>query len=134
MKNRLFTLALLTAGVVISVQAQQPAADTIPLYKVTFDLGYINAAGNTDVSTLSAGEAMEYRAKRAELLQSGNVINGRTGDSTVTDQIKTGARVNYLVTKPAGLFVGAAYERNRFAGMDSAATCGFRGKSPANPE
>src|ERR1700682_2417769 len=110
----LFALMVLSSA---SASAQAPAPDTIPPFKITLDLGYINASGNTNLSTLSAGENLSYRADRLEVLHSLNLIYGRNADVTVADQLKTGARVNFLVAKTVGLFVGAGYERNRFAGI-----------------
>jgi putative salt-induced outer membrane protein YdiY len=108
---------VLAAGLASTAFAQEEPADSIPPLKVTLDLGYLNAAGNTAVSTLSTGENLAYRAERFELIQSANVIYGRNDDATTTEQVKLGGRANFLVAKAAGVFVGAGFERNRFAGI-----------------
>jgi putative salt-induced outer membrane protein YdiY len=111
------SLALLFPFAMVTTSFAQTAKDSVPPLKVTLDLGYLNAAGNTALSTLSGGENVNYRAPRYELIQSGNVIYSRNNDSTTASQLKTGARLNFLVAKAVGLFVGGGYERNRFAGI-----------------
>jgi len=118
--TRMFAMVLTLGLVVPAGQAAAQTfrtADSIPPLKVTLDLGYLNAAGNTAMSTLSTGENLEYRAERYELLQSGHIIYGRSDDVTTTEQIFTSGRMSFLVAKVTGLFVGAGYERNRFAGI-----------------
>lgn len=116
MKTRLAVAVLLLLGAGRAA-AQAAPANTVPPLKLTLDLGYINAAGNTNLSTLSAGENLIYHAERVEILHSLNLIYGRSNDVTVADQLKTGGRINFLVAKAVGVFVGAGYERNRFAGI-----------------
>src|SRR5437868_929047 len=86
-----------------TVAQAQERIDSIPPVKLTLDLGYINAAGNTNLSTLSTGENLEYRAERFELLQSGSIIYGRNDDATVTEQMKTGGRLNFLAARVLGV-------------------------------
>ncbi|MBI4503112.1 MAG: DUF481 domain-containing protein [Gemmatimonadetes bacterium] len=111
--------ALLLPVLIASPLAGQaaPAADTVPPLKLTLDFGFVDAAGNTSLKTLNAGENVLYRANRIELLQAGSGIYGRTTDSTITEQLKVDGRVNFMVVKTAGFFVGVGYERNRFAGL-----------------
>ena len=108
---------LLPLGLTGPAFAQEEPADTIPPLKVTFDLGYLNAAGNTAVSTLSTGENLLYRAERFELIQSASVIYGRNDGATTTEQVLLGGRANFLAAKAVGIFVGGGFERNRFAGI-----------------
>lgn len=99
-------------------QAQTPAdtAARRPV-KLTLDLGFVNAAGNTDLTTLSLGDNLEFRTSQWELKQLGAVVYGRSGDSTTAEQIKITGRVDRKLLAVVHLFVGLTYERNRFAGI-----------------
>jgi putative salt-induced outer membrane protein YdiY len=97
--------------------AQAPKDSAPPPLKVSLDLGYLNAAGNTNVTTFSSGEALTYKTPHLELLQNGSAVYGTTGDSTIAEQYKIGARVNFPVSKIVGVFVGGGFEKNRFAGI-----------------
>jgi putative salt-induced outer membrane protein YdiY len=108
---------LFAAGLSSAALAQAPKDSAPPPLKVTLDLGYLNAAGNTNVTTFSTGEALTYKTPQWELLQNGSAVYGTTADSTIAEQYKLGARINYLLSKIVGVFVGGGFERNRFAGL-----------------
>ena len=113
MKRLLLLIPMFLAG---AAQGQEPA-DTVRPVKLTLDFGLIDASGNTNLTTLTSGEHLEYRADRMEIVQNGSVIYGRTEGVTSTEQILTGVRFNFMVAKAVGVFVGGGYERNRFAGL-----------------
>lgn len=117
-------MALLAAGLLTAtaVAAQEPAAPPAapapaPPVKLTLDLGFVNAAGNTNVTTLSLGDELSYKQGRWELKEIGAVIYGRTDDSTTVEQIKVTGRSDVRLVSVLRLYVGVTYERNRFAGI-----------------
>jgi putative salt-induced outer membrane protein len=95
------------------------AQDTsqVPPTRVTVDLGFVNASGNTDLTSLSAGENLEVRTGGWELRQSGNLVYGRTNDTTTAEQFRAGIRAGRDLLPYLTMFVGLSYERNRFAGI-----------------
>jgi putative salt-induced outer membrane protein len=99
-----------------TLPAQDPAAPPPPR-RLTLDLGFVNASGNTDVTTLSAGETLELNAERWEFRQTGSLVYGRTDDSTNAEQLRIGTRVGHILMRYLNVFVGISYERNRFAGI-----------------
>src|SRR5688572_32474858 len=116
--------ALLVAGLFAATvaSAQAPAAPAPAIEptttKLTLDLGFVNAAGNTEVTTLSFAEELSIKGSRWEFRDLGNVVYGRTGDSTTAEQVKLDARVGVKLVSILYGFVGGIYERNRFAGFN----------------
>lgn len=102
-----------------SLAAGSAGAQDSPPVRLTFDIGFVNAAGNTSVTTLSAGENLEFRPadSRWRFQEALAVVYGRTSDSTTAEQVKVTGRVDYDVVGPVHVFVGATFERNRFAGI-----------------
>jgi len=84
---------------------------------VTVDLGFMNTAGNTEVTTVNAGNKLVYTAAPLVLTQTFGIVYGRTGDSTTTNQWKAGARLDYQLTPRVSLFGQGRFERNTFAGI-----------------
>jgi len=117
----LFAAALLVSG---AAAAQEPAAPAAPAEagharetKLTLDLGFVNASGNTRVTTLSLAEQLAVKAARWEFREVGSVVYGRTGDSTTAEQLKLDTRVELRLVAVLFFFLGGTYERNRFAGI-----------------
>lgn len=110
--------ALLAAGLFVATAsaAQEPAAPAPPV-KLTLDLGFVNAAGNTNITTFSLGDELSYKQGRWEFKEIGSVIYGRTGDSTTVEQIKVTGRSDVQLVSVLRLYAGVTYERNRFAGI-----------------
>ncbi|MSR06532.1 MAG: DUF481 domain-containing protein [Gemmatimonadetes bacterium] len=114
----LFALGLLPAAAAAAQDAAAPVVEPHTATKLTLDLGFVNAAGNTEVTTLSFTEALSVKGGRWEFKDLGGVVYGRTGDSTTAEQIKMDARIEVQVVSVLHVFVGGIYERNRFAGFD----------------
>lgn len=114
-------LTLLAAGLLAATTAaaQEPAtAPPVPSpVKLTLDMGFVNAAGNTNVTTLSVGDELSFKRGRWQLKENGSVVYGRTGDSTTAEQIKVSGRTDVQLVSVLHLYVGVTYERNRFAGI-----------------
>lgn len=92
----------------------QATADTL---KLTFDLGYVNTAGNTDVTTLNFGENLGYVTGRWTLAHQLAVVEGRSKGVETAAQYTTGARVDRAFSPRFGAYVLAGFDRNAFAGI-----------------
>jgi putative salt-induced outer membrane protein len=90
------------------------AADTLQL---TFDLGYVNTAGNTDVTTLNFGEHLRYKTDAWVLAHFLTAIEGRSQGVETAAQYKTGARVDRYFSPRFGAYGLGGFERNVFAGI-----------------
>lgn len=115
--DRLAALGLAClAGGLRAARAQDAAPRPVA---VTLELGLVNAAGNTRVTTLNGAEKLAYRpsGSRWQLQQQVNTVYGRTSDSVTADQLKVTARADYRALAVFHLFLGGTYERNRFAGV-----------------
>lgn len=100
----------------VALAAQDPPPK--PLV-VTASVSFVDAAGNTDVTTLSGDQRLEYSPagtgwKLAEFVSS---VYGRTEGETSANALKLGARADRSITTRLGAYAGASYERNRFAGI-----------------
>jgi len=86
---------------------------------VTLDLGFMNAAGNTRLTTLNGAEKVTLRptGSRWQFEEQATAVYGRTSDSVTAEQIKVTGRADYKVLAVFHLFLGGTYERNRFAGV-----------------
>jgi putative salt-induced outer membrane protein YdiY len=98
--------------------ASAVAQEAPPPLRATFDLGFVNTAGNTSVTSLNAGEKIEYTAARVTLAQTFSVVYARIDGVTNASQWKAGARADYQVAGPIGVFALGGFERNTFAGID----------------
>ncbi len=96
--------------------AQEPVTKPVA---VTLDLGLVNAAGNTQVTTLNGAEKLAFKptGSRWQFEEQVNVVYGRDRDSVTAEQLKVVGRADYKVLVVFHLFVGGSYERNRFAGV-----------------
>lgn len=96
--------------------AQEPASKPVA---VTLDLGLMNAAGNTRVTTVNGAEKVTFKptGSRWQFEEQANTVYGRDRDSVTAEQLKVTGRADYRVLVVFHLFVGGTYERNRFAGV-----------------
>ena len=99
----------------LTVAAPLAAQDSL---KATIDVGFVNTAGNTDVTSLNVGEGLVLMANAWTLTQRFAVVYARTAGVTQTLQWKAGARADHPLAAPLGAFALVAYERNTFAGID----------------
>jgi putative salt-induced outer membrane protein len=112
MTRHLWILAALTAAPL----AAQDAAPPRPL-EFTGDIGFVNTAGNTDVTTLNAGEKLTHNRGKLTLKQFFAVVYGRTDGQTTNSLWRTGVRGDYALSPTIALFGSASFDRNRFAGI-----------------
>jgi putative salt-induced outer membrane protein len=85
--------------------------------RLTFDLGYVNTAGNTDVSTLNFGEHLSYTTGRWTLAHFLTVVEGRSKGEETAAQYKTAGRLDRAFSPRFGAYGLGGFERNVFAGI-----------------
>ncbi|MDH5233363.1 MAG: DUF481 domain-containing protein [Gemmatimonadota bacterium] len=101
-----------------TLSAQAPAEPPAVVTKVTADLGYVQTSGNTQLTTLSLGEKATQQRGRLTLAQGFAMVYGKQRDSVITNALRTGLRGDYKIDKLFALFVGAAFDRDRFSGIE----------------
>jgi putative salt-induced outer membrane protein len=96
-----------------------PASAQVPKdsFRLAFDLGFVNASGNTDVTTLNAGEHLSYVSGPWAFAHAVIVIEGRSHGSETAAQYSTDLRVDRAVSPRFGVYALAGYYRNPFAGI-----------------
>ncbi len=107
-------LAVLVGGwtPVVHAQDEQPKA-----VQFTGDLGFVNTAGNSEVTTLNLGERLVYTADAWVLGEFFNVVYGETDGVESTSLWRAGARVDRAVNPRLSVFALLGWERNKFAGI-----------------
>jgi putative salt-induced outer membrane protein len=111
-------LALACTAMGLRALGAQDASRPKPV-AVTVDLGFVNAAGNTRVTTLNGAENIKFKPAGShwQFEEQVNTVYGRNQDSVTAEQLKVMGRADYTVLAMVHVFVGATYERNRFAGV-----------------
>lgn len=110
--RRILPVLALTVAAPIAAQDAPP-----PPLQVTGDVGFVNAAGNSEVTTLNVGEKLVFTRARLKLTQQFSTVYGRTGDSTTTSQWRASARGDYNFAGPVAAFGRVGFERNALAGI-----------------
>lgn len=88
--------------------------------KVSFtgDLGFVNTAGNTHLTTLSLGDKLTVQAGKVLLTQTFALVYGKSeGVQNANSQLLR-ARADYPLSSRLSTYLFVGYERNRFAGID----------------
>jgi putative salt-induced outer membrane protein YdiY len=112
--------AILVEFVACSAFAATAAAqDVKPTTSFTGDLGYVSASGNTNLTTLSIGEKIVHTDGRWTLSQLAAYVYGETNSTESANQLRLAGRADFMFRPRLGLFGGASYERNTFAGFNS---------------
>ena len=112
--------ALALLGMAVPAALPLAAQDTpVKAVVATANLAFVDAAGNTDVTTLSGDQRLEYTppASGWKLAEFASLVYGRTDGETSANALKLGARADRAITGRLSAFGGASYERNRFAGI-----------------
>ena len=109
---------LLAVTISGTLEAQTPAPPPRQI-KFTANAGFVDAAGNSEITTLSGDERIEYRPAGTgwTLSQFIGAVYGRTDGVTSANRIKGGVRAQHVVGDKLSAFVSGEYERNRFAGI-----------------
>jgi putative salt-induced outer membrane protein len=84
---------------------------------VTADFGFVSASGNTRLTTVNFGDKVVRQVRSWTLSQQGTYIYGKTNGVSSANLLKASVRGDHKLMGRVGLFLGSAYERNRFAGF-----------------
>jgi putative salt-induced outer membrane protein YdiY len=98
-----------------SLVAQSAKPDSVKPLKVTTGIAFLDASGNTDVTSLTVSERLEWKRPRYLWSQFVNAINGSTDGEESANLLAIGVRGDW---KPHGRFSVYSlvnYDRNRFA-------------------
>jgi putative salt-induced outer membrane protein len=109
MMRTLGLAAVAFLGVVRAAAAQQ----------VTVDLGFVNASGNANFTSLNLGEKLSDKLGRVVLTQNGKVLYGKTDGATTSESYDVGARAQYALSKRVGTYALLTFQRDPFAGLAS---------------
>ena len=112
----------LAAAVVVSSTIALPSAaaqaakpDTAKPLKVTAGVAYLDASGNTDVTSLTVNERLEWTRPHFVWAQSANAINGTTEGEESANLLAIGLRGDWKPQGRLSVYSLVNYDRNRFA-------------------
>ena len=107
-------LALLALPVRGAAQAPDSAASPL---KGSIDLGLVAASGNTDLTTFSFGEKLEYVKGKWTVAQGARMVYGQTNSVESANEYAVYVRPDYqLSTRWKGYVLGS-WDRNTFIGI-----------------
>lgn len=114
MSRSLQIVPALLALVAAPLTAQEP---TPVVTKITADLGYVQASGNSTVTTTSFGQKLTQQRARLGLEQTFNFIYGEQNGVVNTNFLRGALRADFKLGGRLSTFATVAYDRNRFAGI-----------------
>ena len=116
-RNQWFVAVLLAAIVLgpSSVHAQAAKPDTAKPLKVTAGVAFLDASGNTDVTTLSINERLEWTRPHFLWTQSINGINSSTDGEESANLLAIGLRGDWKPKGRLSVYSLVNFDRNRFA-------------------
>lgn len=110
-----------TAVALATILTAPLAAQELPKKPLaaTASVSFVDAAGNTDVTTLSGDQRLEYAPTGSgwTLSEFVALVYGRTDGVTSANSLKLGGRADRALTDRLSAFGGGSFERNRFAGI-----------------
>jgi putative salt-induced outer membrane protein len=109
--------AAIAAAVALFVPAAGAQEPVRAINKLTADLGFVQTSGNSQVTTMNIGERFTQERGRLTLSQSFALIYGKQRDTVNTNNLRTAVRGDYRVDKVFSFFLGAGFDRNKFAGI-----------------
>lgn len=83
----------------------------------TTDLGFVNAAGNTSVTSFNLGEVLTHASGAWKLQQTFAALYGRTDGESSAEQFRAGVRADHALSDRVGIYGLAGWDRNTFAGI-----------------
>jgi putative salt-induced outer membrane protein len=105
------TLALLSAAVVA-------LASPVAAQQLTLDLGFVNASGNSDVTSFNLGDKLSWTlSPKVVFTQNGKVLYGKTDGSTTSESYDAGSRLQYTLSSRVGIYGLLTFQRDPFAGL-----------------
>jgi putative salt-induced outer membrane protein YdiY len=115
-----YTRALLVAAIMVTTSLHaQAAADTVHKLSGSGDFGFVNTSGNTEVTTLNAGEQLSYApTKHFHATQSVAVVYGKTDGEESANLWQATARGDQDLGNAWGAYALVDFDRNTFASID----------------
>jgi putative salt-induced outer membrane protein YdiY len=106
-------------SLVLTSGAHAQAADTAHKFSGSGDIGLVNAAGNTEVTTLNVGEEISYApTKVLRLAQSIAIVYGRTNGVESASLWQGNLRADRDLGNRWGTYALFEFDRNTFASID----------------
>ncbi len=96
----------------------QEATKAPPPLAFTGDIAFVDASGNSEVTTINVLEQITYRTGRLRLEQTFGATHGRSEGETTASLVRGGLRGDYHFQPRLGSYAQLIVERNRFAGID----------------
>ena len=84
---------------------------------LTTDLGFVNVAGNTSVTSVTFGEVLTHTSGAWTLQQTFAALYGRTDGEKSAEQLRAGVRADHAISDRVGIYGLAGWDRNEFAGI-----------------
>jgi putative salt-induced outer membrane protein len=103
-----------TVGMTVALHAQEKKKAV----NFTGDIGFVNTAGNTHLTTLSIGDKLTAQAGKLLLTQTFALVYGKSEGVQNANSQLVRARADYALASRLAVYGFVGYERNRFAGID----------------
>lgn len=115
-----FVRVIVLAGLVFTASAQaQTASDSVHNLRGSADFGFINAAGNTSVTTLNVGEELhDIPALHYRVAQTLAIVYGKTDGTESANLWQANVRGDRDLGDRWGVYALVAFDRNTFASID----------------
>jgi putative salt-induced outer membrane protein YdiY len=112
----LAAFALLAAPRLASAQAAADTAKKSPV-KGSIDLGLVASSGNTDLTTFSLGQKLEYLQGKWDVTQGARMVNGQTNGVETANEYAVFVRPGYQISPRWQGYVLGSWDRNPFIGI-----------------
>jgi putative salt-induced outer membrane protein YdiY len=97
--------------------ASAQAADSAKAVKASIDLGLVSASGNTNLTTFSFGEKLEYVKKKWTVEQGARMVYGETDGTETANEYAVYAKPSYTLTERWKGYVLGSWDRNPYIGI-----------------
>jgi putative salt-induced outer membrane protein YdiY len=115
MTSRALGLSALIIGLSGAASGQAPRANAKTSF--TGDFGFVDASGNTRLSTLNVGDKVVRTDGRLALSQLGAYVYGKTKGVESANQLRIAGRSDFAFLPRLATFAGVSFDRNPFAGF-----------------
>ncbi|MEO8879042.1 MAG: DUF481 domain-containing protein [Gemmatimonadaceae bacterium] len=114
-----YVVALAVLSFVIPSAAHAQAADTTHKFSGSGEFGLVNAAGNTEVTTLNVGDELSYApTKLMHFAQTFSIVYGKTDGVESASLWQGSVRGDRDLGNRWGAYVLLEFDRNPFASID----------------
>jgi putative salt-induced outer membrane protein len=113
----LHIVVCLVAGLATIGGGQEAGTPEAPPVQLTLDLGFVDAAGNSDVTTFNLGEKITWRLDSWAFSQTAKAIYGESAGDATAESYEAGLRADRTLTPRVAAFAFVSYQRDPFAGV-----------------